>query len=95
MIATGAIGDTVMTVMDATSDTAMPEGADTPGMIMTSSRMVCVGATAEIATRVTDVNSGEKTSIRGATVARKDRETAFTGAGIAGLPRGKIRNGCR
>ena len=64
-------------------------------MIMTPSRMVRFRATAEIATRATDVGSGEKTPVRAATVALKEREIAVAREETAGLPRGELRNGCR
>ena len=96
MTATDAIRDTAMkTARDATSDTAMPEGAGTPPMTMTPSRTNRVGATTGVAAHTTEVGSGEKTPIRRATVASAEKETATAGAETAGLPRGGIRNGCR
>ena len=68
-----ATGRRTSTARDAISDTAMPEGAVAPPIIATPSRMVRVGATPEIATRATDVGSGEKTPIRTATLARRKR----------------------
>ena len=84
-----------MTVTDALRDTAMPESADTPPMIMTTIRIVRVGATTEVATRATDVRSGEKTPTRTATVAPAEKNAAPTGAETVSLPQGEIRNGCR
>ena len=63
---------------------------DTPPMILTPSRTNRGGATAEAATRTTDVGSVEKTPIRRATVAPTEKETAIAGAETAGLPRGGI-----
>ena len=89
------MGDTTMTTAtDATSDTAMPEGAVTPPMMKTPSRTSRVGATTGVATRAADIGSGEKTPTRRATVAPAEKETATAGAETAGLPRGGIRKGC-
>ena len=96
MTATDAIRDTAMKApRDATSDTAMPEGADTPPMTMTPSRTNRAGATTGVAAHTTDVGSGEKTPIWRATVAPAEKETAIAGAETAVLPRGGIRNGCQ
>ena len=91
----GPITTPMITARDAIRDTAMPEEVDTPPMTMTPSRTNRGGATAEAATRTTDVCAGEKTPIRRATVAPAEKETAIAGAETAGLPRGGIRNGCR
>ena len=64
-------------------------------MTMTSSRTNRAGATTGVAAHTTDVGSGEKTSIRRATVAPEEKETAIAGAETASLPQGGIRNGCR
>ena len=95
MTVTDAIRDTAMTTaMDATSDTAMPEGAVTPPMMTTPSRTNRVGATTGVATRAAYIGSGEKIPTWAATVAPAEKENAIAGAETAGLPRGGIRNGC-
>ena len=88
-----AIGDIGMTATDATRDTAKSEGAVIRQMIMTLSRTVREGAIGEIVARATYISSGEKNSIRTATVAAAEKETAT--AATAGLPRDGIQNGCR
>ena len=95
MTTTDAIRDTAMTTAtDATSDTAIPEGAVIPPMMTTPIRTNRVGATTGVAARATDVGFGEKTPTGMATVAPAEKETAIVGAKSAGLPRGGIRNGC-
>ena len=96
MAATDAIRDTTMTTAtDATSDTAMPEGAVTPPMMTTASRTNRVGAITGVAARAPDVGSGENTPTRTATVAPAEKEISIAGAETAGLPQGGIRNGCQ
>ena len=90
-----AMGDTAMTATDVTRNTAMPEGAATPPMIKTQSLTIRIGATADVASRATDVGSGEKTPTWTATVAPAEKEIATVGKETAVLPQGETRNGCR
>ena len=93
---TDVIRDTARTTeKDATSDTAMPEKAVTPPMMTTPSQTNHRGATTGVVTHAANIGSGEKTPTWTGIVAPAEKETAITGAETAGLPRGRIRNGCR